>query len=132
MFKAGLAQTRGQIHQTRTDDLARSVDDLCGFEAFWRRADGSDSAVHDKQRLHRIEFLPDIDQAAIVDLNIHAPTTVAITAMRTAIPKVTCGSITLCRPSATGESISTPRFIGPGCMTMASGFARASFAAVSP
>ncbi len=36
------------------------------------------------------------------------------TAIRTATPFVTCGSITLWGPSATSESISTPRFIGPG------------------
>jgi cytochrome c biogenesis protein CcmG/thiol:disulfide interchange protein DsbE len=50
-----------------------------------------------------------------------------MTAMRTAMPKVTCGKMTLCAPSATRESISTPRLIGPGCMTMASGLASASF-----
>ena len=49
-----------------------------------------------------------------------------ITAIRTAMPKVTCGRITECLPSATAESISTPRFIGPGCITIASGFASAS------
>ncbi len=35
-----------------------------------------------------------------------------ITAMRTAMPKVTCGRMTLWLPSATDESISTPRLIG--------------------
>jgi hypothetical protein len=45
-----------------------------------------------------------------------------ITAIRTAMPNVTCGRITLRSPSATADSISTPRFIGPGCMTIASGF----------
>ena len=55
-----------------------------------------------------------------------------ITAMRTAMPNVTCGRITLCGPSATGESISTPRFIGPGCITIASGLASASFSALRP
>jgi len=33
---------------------------------------------------------------------------------------VTCGSTTLCLPSTTAESISTPRLMGPGCITMAS------------
>ena len=37
------------------------------------------------------------------------------TAMRIATPFVTWLRITLCGPSATSESISTPRFIGPGC-----------------
>ena len=35
-------------------------------------------------------------------------------------------------PSAMRVSSSTPRLIGPGCITMASGFARASIAALSP
>ena len=55
-----------------------------------------------------------------------------ITAIRTAMPNVTCGRITERAPSATAESISTPRFIGPGCMTIASGFASASFSGVRP
>src|SRR5207248_9372936 len=38
------------------------------------------------------------------------------TAIRTATPFVTWSRITLCGPSATRESISTPRFMGPGCM----------------
>ncbi len=40
-------------------------------------------------------------------------------AMRMATPLVTCSRITDCEPSATRESISTPRFIGPGCITTA-------------
>ena len=48
--------------------------------------------------------------------------------MRTATPISTCSRMTL-RPksSATTESISTPRFIGPGCMINASALARCSF-----
>ena len=34
--------------------------------------------------------------------------------------------------SARSPSISTPRFIGPGCITMASGLAQASFSASRP
>ena len=45
------------------------------------------------------------------------------TAMRTATPISTCSRISDCAPSATAESISTPRFIGPGCITSASGLA---------
>jgi hypothetical protein len=55
-----------------------------------------------------------------------------ITAMRTAMPKVTCDRMTACGPSATAESISTPRFIGPGCITMASGFASARISGERP
>ncbi len=45
------------------------------------------------------------------------------TAIRTATPISTCSRISDCAPSATIESISTPRFIGPGCITSASGLA---------
>mgnify|MGYP003694353147 CR=1 FL=1 len=45
------------------------------------------------------------------------------TAMRTATPISTCSRISDWAPSATAVSISTPRFIGPGCMTSASGLA---------
>src|SRR6185369_6090537 len=50
-------------------------------------------------------------------------------AMRTATPISTCSRMTdRLISSATSESISTPRFIGPGCMIKASGLARASLA----
>jgi hypothetical protein len=45
------------------------------------------------------------------------------TAMRTATPISTCSRISDWAPSATMLSISTPRFIGPGCITSASGLA---------
>ena len=38
------------------------------------------------------------------------------TAMRTGTPLVTCRSTTDMSESTTRESISTPRFMGPGCM----------------
>src|SRR5262245_58833010 len=49
------------------------------------------------------------------------------TAMRTATPISTWSRMTLREWSAMVEAISTPRFIGPGCMISASGLARASF-----
>ena len=45
------------------------------------------------------------------------------TAMRTATPISTCSRMSDCALSATSVSISTPRFIGPGCMTSAPGLA---------
>ena len=57
----------------------------------------------------------------------------SIAAMRTATPISTCSWMTLTlMSSASVPSISTPRFIGPGCMTMASGLAAASFSASRP
>src|ERR1700691_2767966 len=41
----------------------------------------------------------------------------ASTAIRTAPPLLTCSRITDFGPSATSDAISTPRFMGPGCMT---------------
>ena len=49
------------------------------------------------------------------------------TAMRTATPISTWSRMTLREWSAMVEAISTPRFMGPGCMMSASGLARASF-----
>ena len=41
------------------------------------------------------------------------------TAMRTLTPLATCSTIVDRAESATSAAISTPRFIGPGCITMA-------------
>src|SRR5207247_11064970 len=54
------------------------------------------------------------------------------TAVRTATPFVTWSRITLCGPSATRESISTPRFIGPGCMMVMGRATFSSRSAVTP
>src|SRR5690606_3297927 len=54
------------------------------------------------------------------------------TAIRTATPLATWRSTSDCGPSATSSLISTPRFIGPGCRTTASGAARRRRAAVRP
>ena len=52
--------------------------------------------------------------------------------MRTATPFATWSRMTDRPESAMSEAISTPRFIGPGCMTIASVFARASASASRP
>src|SRR3989304_1845073 len=51
--------------------------------------------------------------------------------MRTATPFVTCSSITDWRLPATAGEISTPSFMGPGCMTSAPGRAQASRSSVT-
>src|SRR2546423_5955111 len=53
-------------------------------------------------------------------------------AIRIATPFATWSVITECRPAATSGAISTPSFMGPGCMTSTSGDASASRAAVRP
>ena len=52
--------------------------------------------------------------------------------MRTATPLVTCSRITLRPSSATSWAISTPRFMGPGCMITTSSLARARRSFVTP
>src|SRR5690606_37888297 len=53
------------------------------------------------------------------------PPTASSAAMRTGTPQATWSRISDRGPSATSTEISTPRLIGPGCMTTASGFIRA-------
>ena len=52
--------------------------------------------------------------------------------MRVVTPLATCSTIIERAESATSAAISTPRFIGPGCMTMAWSGSRAMRAASSP
>ena len=52
--------------------------------------------------------------------------------MRVATPLRTWSMITERGRSATSALISTPRFIGPGCMTRASSFMPSTRRAVSP
>ena len=52
--------------------------------------------------------------------HLPCPSSMKSTAMRTATPLDTWRSTSDCGRSATSSAISTPRFIGPGCMTRAS------------
>jgi hypothetical protein len=135
VLEAGLAQAGGEIDQAGADDAAGRIDGAFGDEAGrWRFAMTDYCAVGDEDVRRSVDAVGGIDEAAVLDVDTHdqAPASMAMTAIRTAMPKVTCGRITAWRPSATAESISTPRFIGPGCMTMASGLASASIAWVRP
>jgi len=83
----------------------------------WIRLDRYQLAIFDKQgpTISLCVFLRGRDQfAAIVLL------TRSSTAMRTATPFVTCWVMTEAGLSARLDSISMPRFIGPGCITIAS------------
>src|SRR6185437_14374829 len=141
VLEPGLAQAGREIDQARADDAFGRVDDAVRSPACRRTADGGDSSGGDEQRRVAVDAMSRVDQASIPDLYIarglfgrvgQLPASMLITAIRTAMPNVTCGRITEWAPSATAESISTPRFIGPGCMTIASGLASASFSIVRP
>ena len=147
VLEAGFAQARARVDQPRQHPQAPRIDALLGLEACRRRADREDPAVghmdvshavarersgraavhgnalHDR---HRFDRLPTDDGDSL-----HVAS-MLITAMRTAMPKVTWLRMTERGLSATALSISTPRFIGPGCMTIASGAASASLSVVRP
>ncbi len=133
VLEARLAQPRGQVDETGRDDEALGVDDAARAPSAGRLADRGNLARRDVDRRHAVDRLRGVDDAAVLDLYFHQlPAMMLITAIRTAMPNVTCGRMTERSPSATAESISTPRFIGPGCMTITSGLATASFSGVRP
>ena len=134
VFVARFAQPRRQVDEPRRDDAARRVDGAVSLEIDRHVADGKDLAVANGDIARPVESGSRVDDAAVGDEDVHAsfPATMLMTAMRTAMPKVTCGKITLWLPSTTAESISTPRLIGPGCITMQSGLASCSFSGVRP
>ena len=133
VLKARLAQTRRQIDQARADHQPAGIDHPLVHEARRRRVESNDTTAIDMKMADAVETAGSIDKSPIADRDLHRPPArMLITAIRTAIPKVTCLRITDCVPSATADSISTPRFIGPGCITIASGLASASFSAVRP
>ena len=129
-----LAQPGRQINQAGRDHQAARVDRAVGAEVGRHRADGNDPAAGNGHIPELVAARGWIDHPAAVDQDFHAsfPAMIDITAMRTAMPNVTCGKITLRAPSATADEISTPRLIGPGCITIASGLASASLSAVRP
>ena len=93
-------------HAVRDQDVTGPVNVACGIDqAGVGEQDGAAIGQHDLQAFGRLRA------------------SASSTAIRTATPISTCSRITDCAPSATMESISTPRFIGPGCITSASGFA---------
>ena len=103
-----------------SNDLAALDDDGAGLVETARRVDDA-GVAEDRRR----------SCAAPLGLR-RGSSSASITAMRTATPISTCSWMTLCGPSAISEAISTPRFIGPGCMTSASSLAAFSFSASSP
>ena len=134
---AGFADKGAHVDQPGGDDLAGAIDDVGTFG----HAGGADAAlgvadhaVGDQDVAGAVEIARGIDDAGVgeqdraaVGQHVQAfgrlRASASSTAIRTATPISTCSRISDCAPSATIESISTPRFIGPGCITSASGLA---------
>ena len=133
VFESRFPQPRADIHQTRGDDEPFRIDNLVGARVLCAGVERRDTLAVYQHVANCVPPACRIDDASTLDQYFHQfPAMMLMTAMRTAIPNVTCGRITECGPSATEESISTPRFIGPGCITIESGLARASFSALRP
>ncbi len=138
MAGAGFADKGAHVDQAGRDDLAAAVDRLGAFRhaggadalaGFADRAVGDQEVADDIEIARRIEDpgVGEQDRAAVRQHRFHAlgrfRDSASSTAMRMATPISTCSRIRDWAPSATMELISTPRFIGPGCITSASGLA---------
>src|SRR5215470_1338731 len=132
VLESGLPQPRGEVDEAGRDDEARSVEHALRLEPPRGRANADDAPTGNVEIGRAGDAVPRVNEPAVLDVELHAPPRIDITAIRTAMPNVTCGRITECGPSATDESISIPRFIGPGCITIASGLATASLSGVNP
>ena len=115
----GVAQMDVEIHEARAEpgpigiDHPGSVRDRLG-------SDGGDRVAldHNGGLLHPVgPKHPGIAD----DDHPEPPRASEITAMRSGTPLATCSRMSDLSPSAAASSISTPRFIGPGCMTTAVG-----------
>ena len=145
MLVPGLAGKHHHVDQTGGEQVAAAIDNLgiaCDASGDMR-PEIDDEAVPDQQASLTIQPRGRVEQARIDQgdgarallwrIGLHRRhsfgrwrASACSTAMRTATPISTCSRMTLRASSATLELISTPRFIGPGCMMSASGLARAS------
>ena len=132
MLCAGFAEVGAQINQARCETGARGIHHGGTFGRSQASAAIGDQPITDQQSTQRIKARGWVEQAGIGDDRVsHAQRfrgnwreSISSTAMRQATPISTCSPITLrVGWSATALSISTPRFIGPGCITIESGLA---------
>src|SRR5690606_9633092 len=120
-----LADEGAHVDEAGRDDLAAAIDDL-GALGHAGSADAAlglaDEAVGDQEVTQEIEVARRIDDPGVGEQDRAAVgqhhafgrlrDKASSTAMRTATPISTCSRMSDCAPSATLESISTPRFIG--------------------
>ena len=134
MFLPRFSQVRVEIDEPRRNHQSRGSHQHGSIRSSEIRSNLGDPPI-DNQHVKpfikpgsRINHTPAMDQDAA-----HEPPRISrkSTAIRTARPAETCASIRLCGPCATSTAISTPSFIGPGCITIASGDANATRSAVS-
>ena len=124
-----------QIDKQRRNPQVAGVDDALGARIN-RGRDGDDSPAA-RRHIDSARFTGiDIQNNAAANQQIKGggshrfSTSIDNAAMRTAMPFLTCAKTAERGPSASSLSISTPRFIGPGCKIGAPGFIRAARAGV--
>jgi hypothetical protein len=136
---AGLAEFRAHIHQAGAEHGALGGDDVGALGLDEARCDLGDQTVAEQNVGGLVEAAGRVDDPGAGDEcvpqlhrghGVHRRTICSgrarrsSTAMRMATPISTCSRMTLWTgSSATALSISTPRFIGPGCITSALGLA---------
>jgi len=98
-------QAGTEVDETRTHDATGGIDELIGSKTGRSLADAGHLAIGDIQRSTADDAVLRVDDAAVLNNDVHVqfPATMLMTAMRTAMPKVTWGRITACAPSATAE-----------------------------
>ncbi len=95
VLEPGLAQTHGEIDQPRRDDHAAHVERAIGAPPAGAAIDTRHHAIGDEQRRLPVDALRWIDHASAADLDLHEfPARMLMTAMRTAMPNVTCDRMT--------------------------------------
>src|SRR5581483_9203443 len=121
VFAARFTQVSVQVDKPRQQDLPGGVDHVGVFWNLKSRTDVDDLPVIDQY----VDAIALAVAAHTADQHAHAATSCAptktwnSTAIRTCTPLETCCSTADCDESATEDSISMPRSIGPGCSTTA-------------
>src|SRR5450432_2445021 len=139
MFGARFSGEDAAIDQARRQHQAPAVDHfwIIGLSVVEQaRTDIGDAAIFHKQATLDVQTGGRIDQSCIAEgcaLHANPLASASRIAMRRATPISTCSAIRLTwTSSAMSLAISTPRFIGPGCITSAPGLAWASFSRSRP
>lgn len=136
LLAAGLAQVGVEVDQAGSHHAAPGVEHLVAVAGGEVGPDGGDASAADRDVA--APNAAGIDDAAALDHearhrnSLPEPSSRNSTAMRTATPLRTWSTIMLRGRSATSAAISTPRFMGPGCITRAWSASRPHRRAVSP
>ena len=130
---SGLAQVHVQIDKAGSDDESTSIEFLVRTALdFVGSGDFGDATIFQQHVHRRVDARHRVDQMAAFDQKTGSsffrthrifPIARARIAMRVGTPLCTSSRMRACTPSAISLVNSSPRMMGPGCITMASFFA---------